>query len=148
MSGPSTQSLARLKSRCQLGCVSFLSSGSSSKLAKLIPLRLTTKLLVSLLAIGQGPLSAPKAIPVDSCHVILSAGFQNVAVVFFKISRRITGCDSLSPGKAWTLLEQTHLIRSGPPWDSGLTQNRVMRDHTSIFKITFSLPYNVTLSRK
>ena len=117
LTGSSTQRLSRLKSRCQLEHSSFLSAASSSKLAKLIPLRLTTEVLISLGVVGQGPLSAPKAILIDSCHVISSIDFQNMAVVFFKFSRRITCFDSLPSGKAWTLLQRACLIRSGPPWD-------------------------------
>lgn len=75
-------------------------------------------LLISLGAIDQEPLSAPKGIRIDSCHVIPSLDFQNMAVVFFKISRRITCFDSLPPRNAWTLLSWAHLIRSGPPCDS------------------------------
>lgn len=97
------------------GCVPLFSSGSSSKLAEFTSLmRLMTELLISLLAVGQGPLLAPKAtlrfLPRDPLHKL-----SKMAVGFFKASKIIPCFDSLPSGKAWALLWKAHLMRSGPP---------------------------------
>lgn len=111
---PSVQGLTRLKSRCQLDCVPFLSSGSSSKLAGLISRRLMTELLNSLLAVGQGPLLATEAMLSCLSHDA-SISFQDMTAGFFKARKRISCFDFLSPGKARALSHRAHLIRSGHP---------------------------------
>lgn len=137
----SVQGLTRLKSRYQLDCVPFLSSGSSSKLAESISRRLMSELLSSLLAVGQGPLLATatmlSCLPHDA-----SISFQDMTAGFFKARKRISCFDFLSPGKARALSHRAHLIKGQaipekfPFW---LTQNELMKDLTYIFKNPFLL---------